>query len=196
MKWYENLILDTPDGRSVLDYNRSILASDLALLRGTQWLNYCILAGIVKLLQAENNDTSLFMLNDLIQMDMGHLRRTIQQCKRSTKYVTLRANVGKSRDVFFGTPQRPGCHWTLLYIDFNVNKWYYCDSYAWGSPKDIKEVLCPIIEIFYEELNVPIRPFKGCVQGHVSTKNSPHLCSERCKVAKLLLNRDGRVRQL
>lgn len=85
MKSYENLIFDTPDGRSVLDNNRSILASDLALLAGTQWLNYCILAGIVKLLQAEKNDTSLFMLNDLIQMDIEHLRRTIQQMQKKHK---------------------------------------------------------------------------------------------------------------
>ena len=177
LKTYENLILNVPDGRSVLAYYRYILASDMALLAGKRWLNYSILAGVIKLLQEEQNDTSVFMLNDLIQMDRGNVRRTIQRCKKRTRYVTLIANVGKSSEVFFGTPQRPGCHWTLIYIDFNRNKWYYCDSYAWGSPQNIKEVLSPIIEIFHEERTLPRKPFGGCVQGHVPTKRSSHVCS-------------------
>lgn len=75
----------------------------MALLAGKHWLNYSILLGVIKLLQKKQIDTSVFMLNDLIQMDGGNVHRTIQQYNKRTRYVTLIANVGKLSEVFFGT---------------------------------------------------------------------------------------------
>lgn len=41
-------------------------------------------------------------------------------------------------------------------------------------------MLSPIIEIFHEELTLPRKPFRECVQGHVPNKHSSHVCSVRC----------------
>lgn len=103
---------------------------------------------------------------------------------------------GKAVEVFFGSPNRPGNHWTLLYIDLTTNQWYYCDPYGWGTPKNIKAALLPIVATFYEENNLKPRSFKGCMQGSVpsggrhigSLKNLPiQTCANVCGVTAAIL---------
>lgn len=60
------MIWDNPHGRAVLDYDGSLLASDLALLSGTQWLNFCVPATTAKFLQSKGSETAVLMLNELL----------------------------------------------------------------------------------------------------------------------------------
>lgn len=193
---FRNLIWNNPDGHAVLDYDRSLLASDLALLSGTQWLNFSVLATTAKILQSEGSETAVLMFNELLQMDGKSIRQVIRECGRNTKYVTFFVNVGKAVEVFFGNPNRPGNHWTLLYIDLTTNQWYYCDPYGWGTPKNIKAALLSIVATFYEEISLKPRPFKGCMQGsapsgshHIgSLKNLPiQTCANVCGVTAAIL---------
>jgi len=176
MARYEDLIFNSPDGHAVLDNNNFILSSDLATITGRRWLHYSILAGITKILQSTNKQTMVFMLKDLRQV-------VHQFLIRSVKCITFFVHVTKTRagEVQFATPQEPGCHWTLLYIDLTTNKWFYCDTAGWSPPKDVKKVVSPIVEMTYEAANEGIRPFHGLVQGHVEDKSQVcHVCSSKC----------------
>lgn len=132
------MIWDNPHGRAVLDYDGSLLASDLALLSGTQWLNFCVPATTAKFLQSKGSETAVLMLNELLQMDDESIRQVIQECGKNTKFVIFFANL-EIQVLFFGNPKRPGNHWTLLYIDLTTNQRYYCDSYGWGYAKEYED---------------------------------------------------------
>ena len=184
MARYEELIFNSPDGHAVLDNNNFILSSDLATIAGRRWLHYSILAGITKILQSTNKQRMVFMLNDLLQMRTKDLRQVVHEFAiSSVRCITFFAHVFKSRagEVQFSTPQEPGCHWTLLYVDLTTNKWFYCDTAGWTPPKDVKKLVSPIVELIYEEANVGIKSFKGLVQGHVEEKSQvSHVCSCKC----------------
>lgn len=107
------------------------------------------------------------MLNELLQWDDENIRQLIRDSRKNTKYITFFVNVGRSGTVFFGSPKRPGNHWTLLYIDLTINTWYYCDPYGWGQSKDMKAAVLPIVSLFYEETTLKLRPFKGCMEGPI-----------------------------
>lgn len=177
---FGNLLWNNPDGHAVLNCSRSLLSSDLALLCGTRWINFSLLATIAKLLSNVSGETVAFMFNDLLAMDDKCLRQTIRQCSKNTKYVVLFTNVGCAEDVFFSTPQKPGCHWTLIYVDLTTNTWYYCDTNAWGMPKGIRKSISPVVAAFYEEHGFKTRPFRGCVDSHTPGRSSPHHCSPDC----------------
>ena len=184
MARYEDLIFNSPDGHAVLDNNNFILSSELATIAGRRWLHHSILAGIKKIFQSTNKQTMVFMLNDLLQMRTKDLRQVVHQFLiRSVKCITFFVHVTKSRagEVQFATPQEPGCHWTLLYIDLSTNKWFYCDTAGWSPPKDVKKVVSPIVEMMYEAANESIRSFHGLVKGHVEDKSQvSHVCSSKC----------------
>ena len=71
---FGNLIWYNPDGHAVLDYDRCLLASDLAILSGAQWLNFSVLATTAKILQSEGSETAVLMFNELLQMDGKSIR--------------------------------------------------------------------------------------------------------------------------
>ena len=184
MARYEDLIFNSPDGHAVLDNNNFILSSELATIAGRRWLHHSMLAGIKKIFQSTNKQTMVFMLNDLLQMRTKDLRQVVHQFLiRSVKCITFFVHVTKSwaGEVQFATPQEPGCHWTLLYIDLSTNKWFYCDTAGWSPPKDVKKVVSPIVEMMYEAANESIRSFHGLVKGHVEDKSQvSHVCSSKC----------------
>ena len=97
---FGNLIWNNPDGHAVPDYDRSLLASDLALLSGTRWLNFSLLATTANILQSEGSETAVFMLNELLRMDDKSIRQVIQERGKNTKYVLFFINVGKEAEVF------------------------------------------------------------------------------------------------
>ena len=197
MASFKNLIWSNPKDNAVFDYDHPLLASDLALLSGTKWLNYAVLSSVANVLQVQGGDTASLMLNELLEMDDKGIREVIHKSGKSTKYITFFVNVGRSREVFFGTHKKHGNHWTLLYIDLEQNKWYYCDPYGWGTPTNIKTAILPIVSLFYEETNLKPRPFKGCMQGPFpkgSQRLFPHLknlpiqtCGSVCGVIAAIL---------
>ena len=158
MSSFANLIWNNPDGHAVLDYDRSLLASDLALLSGTRWLNFSLLATTGNILQSEGSETAFPMLNELLRMDDKSIRQVIQERGKNIKHVLFFVNVGEEAEVFFGSSNRPGNHWTLLHIDLTTNEWFYCDPYGWGTPKNMKTALLPIVTTFYEKINLKPRP--------------------------------------
>ena len=144
MTRYEDLIFNSPDGHAILDNNNFILSSGLATSAGRRWLHYSILVGITKILQSTNKQTMVFMLNDLLQMRTKDLRQVVHKFSiSSVRCITFYAYVTKSRagEVQFVTPQEPGCHWTLLYVDLITIKWFYCDTAGWSPPKDVKKLV-------------------------------------------------------
>lgn len=197
MALFKNLIWSNPKHNAVFDYDHPLLASDLALLSGTKWLNYAVLSSVANVLQVQGGDTASLMLNELLEMDDKGIREVIQESGKSTKYIIFFVNVGRSREVFFSTLKKHGNHWTRLYIDLEQNKWYYCDPYGWGTPTNIKTAVLPIVSLFYEETNLKPRPFKGCMQGPFpkgSQRLFPHLknlpiqtCGSVCGVIAAIL---------
>ena len=178
MALFKNLVWSNPKHNAVFANDHPLLASDLALLSGTKWLNYAVLSSVANVLQVQGGDTASLMLNELLEMDDKGIREVIQESGKSTKYITFFVKVERSREVFFSTLKKHGNHWTLLYIDLEQNKWYYCDPYGWGTPTNIKTAVLPIVSLFYEETNSKPRPFKGCMQGPFpkgSQRLFPHL---------------------
>ena len=184
---YATLIFHNPDGSSVLSHNRYILASDLATVARKVWISHAILNGVTDILQMNTKHTSVFMLNDVLMNGSDYLQEYLSgNLSRSTKGIVFVVNVGrtKSNQVYISSMNRPGCHWTLLYIDLKSNKWYYCDTSCWGSPSNLRGVVSPVVTAIYQVVRTFPKPFAGIVEGHVeanvSTGSTAHTCSTRC----------------
>ena len=184
---YTTLIFDYPDGRSVLSHNRYILASDLATIARKGWISHAILNGVTDILQMNTKHTSVFMLNDVLMSSGDDLQNYLSEnLSRSTERIVFVVNVGrtKSNQVYISSLNRPGCHWTLLYVDLKSNKWYYCDTSCWGSPSNLKGAVSFVVTAIYQVLRVSPKPFAGIVEGHVDVNGSDdstaHTCSPAC----------------
>lgn len=127
---------------------------------------------MTKLLETTQKVTALFMLNDLIGAEGNHLAELIKKkTTRTTNYLTFFANVGKVGDkVTLSTPGKPGCHWTLLYIDLTTNRWYYCDTKAWNLPVAIVKAVLPIVNSIYKQVDLAQKSFGGVESGHIPKK--------------------------
>ena len=96
--------------------------------------------------------------------------------------VVFVVNVGrtKSSQVYISSLNRPGCHWTLLYVNQKSNKWYYC----WGSPSNFRGVVSFIVTAIYQVVRIPPKPFAGIVEAHGyangSADSTVHTCSPTC----------------
>ena len=184
---YANLIFDNPDGSSVLSHNRYILGSDLATVARKGWISHAILSGLTDILQMNTKHTSVLMLNDVLMIGNDDLQKYLSgKLSRSTTRIVFVVNVGrtKSNEVYISSPDRPGCHWALLYIDLKSNKWYYCDTICWGSPSDLRGVVSPVVTAIHQVLLTVPKPFAGIVESYVetsgSTSSTAHTCSTTC----------------
>ena len=178
LETFKKLLEDTPNGHFVFDYNKTILASDIASIAGSRWVNFGILSGIVKMLNS--TESCVFMLNDAMLLNKQELQKVIENVKGNPKAVIFISNVGKSKEVFLSSPSKKGCHWTLTYVDLVRNQWYYCDTLGWNAPSDLKKEIQKIVETFYREKDVPRKPFQGFTFCHIPSKTSSHVCSSRC----------------
>lgn len=163
---YADKISNTPNNCSLLRSHQYILASDLATLAGTGWLNFSIITGIVDSLNGQ--DTVAEILNNIILVEEEDLPEYLNQnIKYGVKYVILFANVGKtkSNDVFVSKPGNPGNHWTLIYVDLTVSKWYYIDTHCWGMPKYLKMVLAPFVTTIYHDIKHDTQACQGNFSG-------------------------------
>ena len=121
------------------------------------------------------------MHSDLLGIKARDLRRVIKQrCPQSIKHVSFIINVGKGNDVFLSSPQRSGCHWTLLFVDLTTNEWNYCDTIGWRAPPDMKEKVSPIVEAIYKHTSLPSKPFIKCIEAHIPNTNGGHRCMSGC----------------
>ena len=144
---YAEKIFNTPNQYSVLSSNRCILASDLATIAGTGWLNFCVITGITEILNRNRKETAALILKNMVLVDEQDLPEYVNcNIGGGVKYVVLFANVGKNKrnEVFISKPGHQGNHWTLLYVDLKVNKWNYIDTFCWGMAENLKERSFPV----------------------------------------------------
>ena len=127
------------------------------------------------------------MLNDVLMSSGDDLQNYLsEKFSRSTERIVFMVNAGrtKSNQVYISSLNRPGCHWTLLYVDLKSNKWYYCDTSCWGSPSNLKGAVSFVVTAIYQVLRVAPKPFAGIVEGHVdvnaSADSTTHTCSPAC----------------
>ena len=108
---YRNFIPNTPDGHAFMDYNKTILASDMAILADKKWLSQSTLLGLARLLNEQNKKSNVVYLNDLLRFDKKSATNQLKDvCKGKPKYLTFIMSVGKSLEVFLSTPDNKGCH--------------------------------------------------------------------------------------
>ena len=180
---YEKLLFDNSDGKVVL--NKTILASDLATLTGSNWLNLSVIQGVLDLVNNQSSGScQAFLLNNLIGLTGSQLQGLVgRKDDKQLKFLTFIVNVGGNiTETFVGTPHKPGCHWTLLYIDTTVNKWLYCDTLGWALPKDLPEVVNHILLEFSKKVMILKKPAQGRFLAHKENLNSRslHRCTNQC----------------
>ncbi|KAL9972079.1 hypothetical protein ACROYT_G018319 [Oculina patagonica] len=110
---YADKIFNTPNHHSPLSSNRFILASDLASIAGTGWLNFSIITGVAEILNRDGKETAALLLNNVVMVDVQDLHNYVKRnIRHGVKYVVLFANVGKTKknDVFISSPGNPGNH--------------------------------------------------------------------------------------
>ena len=180
---YANKIFNTPNHYSGLSSNRCILASDLATIAGTRWLNFCVITGIAENLNKESEETAALILNNMVLVDEQELPEYVNcSIRDGVKYVVLFANVGKNKrnEVFISKPWHQGNHWTLLYVNLTVNKWYYIDTSCWGMPENLKNAVAPIVTAIYEQGDMAPKPVSGIVPAHIESFGLSHSCCNTC----------------
>lgn len=180
---YAEKIFNTPNHHSPLPSNRCILASDLATIAGTGWLNFCVITGITEILNRDSEETAALILNNMVLVDEQDLPEYVNcNIRGGVKYVVLFANVGKNKrnEVFISKPGHPGNHWTLLYVDLTVNKWYYIDTFCWGMPENLKNAVSPFVSAIYQQGGMALKPVSGIVPAHIESFGLSHSCSKAC----------------
>ena len=180
---YANKVFNTPNHYSALSSNRCILASDLATIAGTGWLNFCVITGIAEILNKESEETAALILNNMVLVDEQELPEYVNcNIRDVVKYVVLFANVGKNKrnEVFISKPWHQGNHWTLLYVNLTVNKWYYIDTSCWGMPENLKNAVAPFVTAIYEQGDMAPKPVSGIVPAHIESFGLSHSCCNTC----------------
>lgn len=180
---YADKIFNTPNHHSPLSSNRFILASDLANIAGTGWLDFSIITGVAEILNRDGEETAALLLNNVVMVDEQDLHEYVKRnIRHGVKYVVLFSNVGKTKknDVFISNPGNPGNHWTLLYVDLTVNKWYYCYTYCWGMPEYLKSSVTLFVTAIYQYHGKTPKPVSGIIQAHTESLGSSHSCAKMC----------------
>ena len=178
---FAHKLFENYDDRVVLD--KTILASDLGTLTGDNWLTLSIIQGFVKILNEQHAHTKVFVLNNLMGISTNQLRGIVQKLGKGVKNLSFIVNVGLHRNgTFVATPSKPGCHWTMLYVDLTKNTWHYCDTLGWAQPDNLGSFINPIINVFMDELPLPRKPIQGRFVAHEpgGRRTGGHSCTDSC----------------
>ena len=137
---FKKLLFENKNDRVVID--KAILASNLGTLTCNNWLNIATTQGFIDLLNANdfNMETAAFILNDLLQLNQTEIlkyARTVRR-GRAINYIVFVITVATNiKETYVATPNKPGCHWSLEYINAVKNKWFYCDALDWVPPTEL-----------------------------------------------------------
>ena len=82
--------------------------------------------------------------------------------------------------MFISKLGHPGNHWTLLYVDLTVNKWYYIDTFCWGMAENLKNAVSPFVSAIYQQGGMALKPVSGIVPAHIESFGLSHSCSKPC----------------
>ena len=182
---FKKLLFENKNGRVVID--EGILASDLGTLTLNNWVNIATTQGFINFLNANdfNMETAAFILNDLLllnQTDILKYARTVRR-GRAINYIVFVINVaGNIKKTCVASPNNPGCHWFLLYIDAVENTWFYCDTLGWVPPADLNSKVDSILNVLSQEFTLFRKPAHGRfialkVQGNSYVS---HKCIDAC----------------
>lgn len=182
---YQKLLFDNAADKVVI--NTGILTSDLANLTSNRWLNIAMINGFIHLLNAHHHNTmtAVFMLNDLLMLndvDLQRHARSVMRGKQIKAIVFIINVAGGNKKTDVATPNKPGCHWSLLYIDAVENKWFYCDTLAWPPPTNINTTVNAILNVSAMEFFVFRKPAQGRFIAHKPEGNQrgSHQCTNGC----------------
>lgn len=182
---FKKLLLAYNDSKVVL--GKATLSSDLATLTCNNWVNIATIQAFIDLLNASsyNVETAAFILNDLIPLNETELQRwtsTIRRGKQIRSIVFIIYVAGNIRETCVATPENPGCHWTLLYVDTVQNKWFYCDTLGWAVPTNLKSSVDSILDGFSGVFPIFRKPAHGRFIAHKPEGNGSgfHRCTESC----------------
>ena len=182
---FKKLLLAYNDSKVVL--GKATLSSDLATLTCNNWVNIATIQAFIDLLNASsyNVETAAFILNDLIPLNETELQRwtsTIRRGKQIRSIVFIINVAGNIRETCVATPENPGCHWTLLYVDTVQNKWFYCDTLGWAVPTNLKSSVDSILDGFSGVFPIFRKPANGRFIAHKPEGNGSgfHRCTESC----------------
>ena len=182
---YQKLLFDNAADKVVI--NTGILTSDLANLTSNRWLNIAMINGFIHLLNAHHHNTmtAVFMLNDLLMLndvDLQRHARSVMRGKQIKAIVFIINVAGGIKKTDVATPNKPGRHWSLLYIDAVENKWFYCDTLAWPPPTNINTTVNAILNVLAMEFPVFRRPAQGRFIAHKPEGNQrgSHQCTNGC----------------
>lgn len=182
---YQKLLFDNAADKVVI--NTGILTSDLANLTSNRWLNIAMINGFIHLLNAHHHNTmtAVFMLNDLLMLndvDLQRHARSVMRGKQIKAIVFIINVAGGNKKTDVATPNKPGCHWSLLYIDAVENKWFYCDTLAWPPPTNINTTVNAILNVSAKEFFVFRKPAQGRFIAHKPEGNQhgSHQCTNGC----------------
>ena len=182
---FKKLLLAYNDSKVVL--GKATLSSDLATLTCNNWVNIATIQAFIDLLNASsyNAETAAFILNDLIPLNETELQRwasTIRRGKQIRSIVSITNVAGNIRETCVATPENPGCHWTLLYVDTVQNKWFYCDTLCWAVPINLKSTVDSILDGSSGVFPIFRKPAEGRFIAHKPESNGSgfHRCTESC----------------
>ena len=182
---YQKLLFGNADDKVVI--KTGILTSHLANLTSNRWLNIAMINGFIDLLNAHlhNTMTAVFMLNDLLMLndvDLQRHARSVMLGKQIKAIVFIINVAGGIKKTDVATPNKPGRHWSLLYIDAVENKWFYCDTLAWPPPTNINTTVNAILNVLAMEFPVFRKPAQGRFIAHKPEGNQrgSHQCTNGC----------------
>ena len=182
---YQKLLFGNADDKVVI--NKGILTSDLTTLTSNRWLNIAMINGFIDLLNAHHHNTmtAVFMLNDLLilnDVDLQRHARSVMRGKQIKAIVFIFNVAGGIKKTDVATPNKPGRHWSLLYIDAVENKWFYCDTLAWPPPTNINTTVNAILNVLAMEFPVFRKPAQGRFIAHKPEGNQrgSHQCTNGC----------------
>ena len=165
----------------------NILADDAVELTHNFWRPVSIITNISALLHHQNREVGVFYLNEFMTYSELEQRDTIAKQNYNLKSVVFLISVGSEAtnncmEVFFTTPKKEGCHWSVLHTEFQGSKWTYCDTLGWETPVNLKSKVDSVLRIFVEELNVPVKPMHGIKKAHSFNMNTSneHECNKYC----------------
>ena len=130
--------------------------SRLAWLSGTSFLSCDHMIWIKKKLNAMQTEALCLYLNYVIK-DQEGTERIVMRLTRGRpeppKSLVFIINVGKMRsgDVYIGSDEMMGNHYSVCVVDNESTFIYYCDSLGWGPPLDLMSKVRRIYSTVYKK---------------------------------------------
>ena len=157
-----------------------ITPTELSMICDNRWLSDDHITWLMKKLTDSGTDTYCIYLNGVLNTNpMGFRRLCCRDNLPSKILFSINVGVSGTGDTYFGTDHKPGCHWTMCYIDTIQKKIIYGDSMAWNYPKSLPEKANMYIKAISPNDDVANYTIVTC-HDPSSTASGTHCCNENC----------------